>query len=171
MTHGSRTLLLALAVGFPGTLIAVSLLWFGDYSAKVQWTLTVVGVGFWVGTALALRNHITRPLQALSNLLAALREGDYSLQSHGGDNEDPMGQVMHEINALTDVLRSQRMGAIEAFICLRSIRNIFVYCIFVNKIINHIGFFAGALFIQTISDFRKFFKNTAKCSRFFRSMR
>ncbi len=40
-----RILLLALASGFPAALVALILLWTGDYTPKVQWTLTVFVVG------------------------------------------------------------------------------------------------------------------------------
>src|SRR5260221_403410 len=48
-----RILLLALAAGFPAAVVALILLWTGDYTPKVQWTLTVflVGVGTLGGAA------------------------------------------------------------------------------------------------------------------------
>ena len=48
-----RILLLALAAGFPAAVVALILLWTGDYTPKVQWTLTVVVVGVWTGCAFA----------------------------------------------------------------------------------------------------------------------
>ena len=53
------------------------------------------------------------PLQTLSNLLAALREGDYSIRARGASREEALGQVMMEANALGETLRSQRLGALE----------------------------------------------------------
>ncbi len=44
-----RILLLALAAGFPAALVALILLWTGDYQPKVQWTLSVVIIGVWAG--------------------------------------------------------------------------------------------------------------------------
>ena len=116
-----RLLWLALLSGLPGVLGTILLLQIGNYPLKVHLTLLTFVVGSWLIFVTMLQNRVIRPLQAASNMLSALREGDYSLQSHGGDNEDPMGQVMHEINALTDVLRSQRMGAIEAFTLLNKV--------------------------------------------------
>ena len=75
-----RILLLALAAGFPAAVVALILLWTGDYTPKVQWTLTVFVVGVWTGCSFSVRHRVVLPLQTLSNLLAALRESDFSRQ-------------------------------------------------------------------------------------------
>src|SRR6188768_4472260 len=79
-SYERRVWLLAILTGLPGAIVALSLLWAYDHTAKVQWTLTVLILGFWFGFALALRERVVLPLQTLSNLLAALREGDYSIR-------------------------------------------------------------------------------------------
>ncbi len=121
MTHAQRTLLLALATGTPTAAIALALLWLGDYSPKVQWTLTVVAVGGWLGLAFALHAHVVRPLRTVANLLAALREGNYSQRGQSSDPNDDLGLVVWEINKLAEVLREQRLGAIEASALLRQV--------------------------------------------------
>ena len=63
---------MAFASALPGALISLIFLWTGDYTPKVQWTLTVVIVAFCLGFAFALRERVVLPLQTLSNLLAAL---------------------------------------------------------------------------------------------------
>ena len=68
-----RILLLALAAGFPAALVALILLWTGNYTPKVQWTLTVFIVGVWTGCSFSVRHRVVLPLQTLSNLLAALQ--------------------------------------------------------------------------------------------------
>jgi PAS domain S-box-containing protein len=114
-------LLMALAAATPGSAIALVFLWTGDYTPKVQWTLTVLIVTVVAGFAFALRERIVIPLQTLSNLLAALGEGDFSIRARGASREDPLGQVMIEVNALVDTLRDQRMGALEATTLLRKV--------------------------------------------------
>jgi methyl-accepting chemotaxis protein len=89
-------------------------------AAKVQWTLTVLILGFWFGFALALRERVVLPLQTLSNLLAALREGDYSIRGRAAKRDDTLGEVMLEVNALGATLRQQRLGAMEATALLRT---------------------------------------------------
>ena len=111
--HDLRILLMALGAGAPAVLISMIMLWGGDYTPKVQWTLSVLIVGFWLGFSFALRERVVLPLQTLSNLLAALREGDYSIRARGASREEALGQVMMEANALGETLRSQRLGALE----------------------------------------------------------
>ncbi len=105
----------------PAVLISMIMLWGGDYTPKVQWTLSVLILGFWLGFCFALRERVVLPLQTLSNLLAALREGDYSIRARGASREEALGQVMLEANALGETLRSQRLGALEATTLLRKV--------------------------------------------------
>lgn len=121
LTHDRRVLLMSLAAGLPGTLISLLLLWHGGYSPKVQWTLGLILVGLWIGVSLALRDRVVYPLQTLSNLLAALREEDFSIRARGQRKDDPLGEVLIEMNALADTLREQRLGALEATSLLRTV--------------------------------------------------
>jgi two-component system nitrogen regulation sensor histidine kinase NtrY len=121
ITHDRRVLLMAFAGWVPAAATALAFLWLGDHTAKVQWTLTVVIVGFGLGFVFALRERVVLPLQTLSNLLAALGEGDFSIRARGARQGDPLGEVMVEVNALVDTLRDQRMGALEATMLLRKV--------------------------------------------------
>jgi nitrogen fixation/metabolism regulation signal transduction histidine kinase len=121
LTHEHRIQLLALAAGLPGSLIAVLLLWFGDYSSQTAWTLTVLIIIFWLGFAISLRHRVVFSLQTLSNLLAAMREEDFSIRARGARSDDALGEVMIEVNALSQTLREQRLGALEAAALLRTV--------------------------------------------------
>jgi nitrogen fixation/metabolism regulation signal transduction histidine kinase len=127
LTHDRRILLLALAAGFPATLVSLLLLWMGDYTAKVQWTLTVLIVGAWLGCSLSLRHRVVQPLQTIANLLAALRERDFSIRARSASArgrpaaDDPLAAVMLEVNELAATLHDQRLGAIEAGALLRTV--------------------------------------------------
>jgi two-component system nitrogen regulation sensor histidine kinase NtrY len=110
----TRILLLSFATGLPGAVVALTLLWTGDHSAKVRWTLTVFVLALWWGFAAALKERVIRSLQILANLLGALREGDFSLRARRPREADALAEVMHEVNALGEVLREQRLGAVEA---------------------------------------------------------
>src|SRR5262245_193319 len=120
LTHDRRILLMACAAGLPGVLVSLIVLWAGDYSAKVQWTLSVLVVGLWIGFAFALRDRVVYPLQTISNLLAALREDDFSIRGRV-EAQDALGDVMMEVNALSETLRRQRLGAQEATALLRAV--------------------------------------------------
>ncbi len=100
---------------------ALALLWFGNYSAKVQWTLTILIVGCFLVFVSSAREYTIRPLQTMSNLLAALREGDYSIRARGARGGNALGEVLLEINSLGETLRLQRLGAFEATALLRTI--------------------------------------------------
>ena len=121
ITHEGRLTWLTVAAATPAVIVALILLWFGDHTPKVQWTLTlliaVVGLGF----VLNAREHVMRPLQTMTNLLAALREGDYSIRARGARADDALGEALLEINALGETLRLQRLGAFEATALLRTI--------------------------------------------------
>jgi nitrogen fixation/metabolism regulation signal transduction histidine kinase len=121
LTYERRLQLLALAAGFPGSLIALILLWTGSFSSGAFWTLAFLIVSVWLGFAFSLRNRVVFSLQTLSNLLAAMREEDFSLRARGARNDDAMGEVMIEVNALSETLRQQRLGALEAIALLRTV--------------------------------------------------
>jgi two-component system, NtrC family, nitrogen regulation sensor histidine kinase NtrY len=121
LSHDRRILLMAFASALPGVAISLIFLWTGDYTPKVQWTLTVLIVTFCLGFAFALRERVVLPLQTLSNLLAALGEGDFSIRARGARGGDPLGEVMIEVNALVETLRHQRLDALEATTLLRKV--------------------------------------------------
>src|SRR3954467_13608054 len=120
-THEGRITWLILGAVAPAAIVALSMLWFGDYTAKVQWTLTLIIGGCALGFIMSAREHLVRPLQTMTNLLAALREGDYSIRARGARPDDALGEVLLEINALGETLRTQRLGAFEATALLRTI--------------------------------------------------
>src|SRR5262245_45912491 len=121
LNYDQRILLLALFTGLPGAAVGLTLLWKGGFDTKTQWTLTVFIVVFWLGCALVLRERVLTPLQTLSNLLAALREGDYSIRGRATKKDDPLGDVVREVNALGSTLRTQRLGAMETAALARTV--------------------------------------------------
>jgi two-component system, NtrC family, nitrogen regulation sensor histidine kinase NtrY len=121
ISHEGRIVLLAILAGLPGSAVALYLLWTGDNPARAQWTLTVVIVAAWMGFAFAVRERVVFPLQTLSNLLGALREGDFSVRGRSPRPDDALGEVMREVNTLGSTLREQRLGAMEATMLLRTV--------------------------------------------------
>ena len=121
LSHDRRILLMAFASAAPGAIISLIFLWTTDFTPKTQWTLSVLIVTVCLGFALALRERVVLPLQTLSNLLAALGEGDFSIRARGARGGDPLGEVMIEVNALVDTLRHQRLDALEATTLLRKV--------------------------------------------------
>src|SRR3954469_4897700 len=119
--HERRVLQLALVAGLPGIIVSLVLLWRDDYSAKGPWTRGTFVLGSWLITAFVLRERVVRPLQTLSNMLAALREGDYSIRARGAERDDALGLAYLEANLLGETLRTQRLGAMEATALLRTV--------------------------------------------------
>ncbi|MBA3522152.1 MAG: PAS domain-containing sensor histidine kinase [Gemmatimonadales bacterium] len=97
------------------------LLWAGDHPLRVRLTFSLLVVGAWLAGSLLLRERVVRPLQTISNLLAALREGDYSIRARGANADDALGLALLEVNTLSDTLRSQRLSALEATALLRRV--------------------------------------------------
>lgn len=121
LSHDRRILALALLAGLPGIVVALALLWLGAFTAKVQWTASIVLVGSWLGLTFSVREHVVRPLGTLANMLAALREGDFSMRARVGDGSDPLSLAYLEVNHLEEILREQRLGAVEATETLRKV--------------------------------------------------
>jgi len=116
-----HAVLLALAATLPPLAAALLLLWAGVYSAKVRWTVALLLAVTSLGAIAALRQHIVSPLQTLANLVAALREDDFSIRGRSSVAGDPLGDVMTEVNALAETLHEQRLGAVEATALLRTV--------------------------------------------------
>lgn len=121
LTHESRVFVLALFAGGAGSGTALLLLWLGDYDEKVRWTLTLFVVACWLSFAIATRERVIRPLQTISNMLAALREGDFSTRARGARDSDALGLALLEINMLAATLRAQRLSTLEATALLRTV--------------------------------------------------
>ena len=121
LPHERAVFLQTLAGGLPAVVVAMCFLWLGDSTPKVQWTLSLLIVGCWLGFAAAVQNRVVRPLQTMANLLSALREGDFSVRARGARRDEPLGDVMAEINTLSRTLQDQRMSALEATALLRTV--------------------------------------------------
>ena len=121
LAYETRLTLLALMTGLPAIVVALFLLWTGGYGAKVFWTAVVLLGGFWWVCAYALRERVIRPLRTLSNMLAALREEDFSIRAQSARPDDALGEVFQEASSLSRTLREQRLGALEATALLRGV--------------------------------------------------
>jgi PAS domain S-box-containing protein len=119
--HDTRVLLLALVSGLPGLLLAGGLLIAGRYSWTMALTLVLPVLVLWLGFGFATQENVVRPLQTLSNLLAAMREEDFSFRARGARGTDALGEALYEVNALAETLRQQRLGALEATALLRKV--------------------------------------------------
>lgn len=104
-------------------LVAIILLWTSDHDPSTRWSLVTLMVIAWLGFAFGVRSSVTRPLQTLSNMQSALREGDFSFRVRGAESGDALGELMLEVNTLSEMLRAQRLGAVEASALLTVVMN------------------------------------------------
>ena len=114
LAHDKRVILLASAAALPAAAVAIAILWSQDFADRTRWTLTALVLISAAAFLRALWERVVRPLQTVSNLLAAMREDDFSIRARGARGNDPLGEVLLEVNALADTLRRQRLGALEA---------------------------------------------------------
>src|SRR5271170_4035493 len=115
----ARVWLYCLIFCLPTIILCVALVW----KASLTVQLTVVGIAL-LGLLLLssmLLEEVVRPLQTLANVVAALREQDYSFRARGASRNDAFGELSTEINALADMLQSQRLGELEAMALLRRV--------------------------------------------------
>lgn len=145
LVHEQRILVMALVAGSPAVITSMLILWLGNYTPRVQWTLTALILGVWLGFCFALRDRVASPLRTLANLLEAMREGDYSIRARHSKSGDAMGEVMQQVNAMSATLRAQRLGALEATTLLRKVMeeiNVAVFAFDSNrrlKLVNRAG--------------------------------
>jgi nitrogen fixation/metabolism regulation signal transduction histidine kinase len=127
-SHEKRVLALALLAGLPGSALGLAFLWVSDWDLALRIGVTGAVVALWFGFARAVKLRVNRSLLTLANLLGAVREGDFSVRGRVGSHEagfarggDALGLAFHEINSLTETLREQRLGALEATALLRRV--------------------------------------------------
>ncbi|MBI2426131.1 MAG: PAS domain-containing sensor histidine kinase [Candidatus Hydrogenedentes bacterium] len=120
----SPIVLITGAVGLaalPGVVTALILLREGGYSAKIVATLAVVLIASLVAGMVYVHTRMEHTFRTISNMLMALREGDFSLRATRATLDDALGEVLHEINTFGDTLRDHRLEALEATTLLRKI--------------------------------------------------
>ncbi len=119
--YDTRVLLGALAAGLPGVLAASLLAWLAPLPGVARLLVPLLVVAAWVSLSLSLRSRVVGPIRTLANILAAFREGDFSIRLREEDVRGSLGLAYHELNGLEAILRDQRIGAVEASALLRRV--------------------------------------------------
>jgi two-component system, NtrC family, nitrogen regulation sensor histidine kinase NtrY len=120
-THDQAILAYCLLGGLPAVAFTLAWVWGGEHASDVRFSVSLLVLACWLGFAAAARQRVIRPLQTMSNLLLALREGDFSFRARGAGRRDPLGDVLSEINGLGEILQTQRRGALEATALLSAV--------------------------------------------------
>ncbi|MGA2350864.1 MAG: ATP-binding protein [Terracidiphilus sp.] len=109
-----RVWLYCLLLSLPGLLFAGLLLHSQQASPATALLLMCCLLLCLALLAATLVDVIVRPLQTLSNVVASLREGDYSFRVRGAGSQDALGELAAEVNKLADLLQSLRVRSLEA---------------------------------------------------------
>lgn len=121
LKHETRILLLTLLSGAPAVGLSIWLIAQVDLSFPLRLALMGFSLISWWSVAIAVRRQVIRPLQTAANLLSALREQDFSVRARSPRRDDALGELTYEINELSQTLREQRLGALEASALLRTV--------------------------------------------------
>ncbi len=121
LLYERRVSLYSLFVALPGLLVSAVFLWYQPWTLESKLTVFFLELFVWWILAMALQEQATRPLQTLANVVASLREEDYSFRARGAVPDDVLGELSLEVNALADLLSERRIQAIEATALLRRV--------------------------------------------------
>ncbi|MGB6691316.1 MAG: ATP-binding protein [Terracidiphilus sp.] len=109
-----RAWLHSFLLSLPGLIFAAILMYQAQLTAAPIILLSVCLLLYLLLLCAAMIEGMVRPLQTLSNVVASLREGDYSFRARGAGSPDALGELAKEINALADLLQRQRVRSLEA---------------------------------------------------------
>jgi len=121
LNFDTRILLMTLAISLPGAIVAELFLWIGNHSLALKWPVTLFIVVTWMIGSSMLHAQVIRPMQTLSNMVAAIREEDFSFRLRGGGREDSLADLIFEINSLAIRLQQQKISALEATALLKKV--------------------------------------------------
>jgi two-component system nitrogen regulation sensor histidine kinase NtrY len=121
LLYERRIGLFSLLVALPGMIVGGVIIVLQPWPVESKCGLLFGELFVWWLFAMALQEQTTRPLQTLANVIAALREEDYSFRARGAAAQDVLGELALEVNALADLLSDQRILSIEATALLRRV--------------------------------------------------
>lgn len=111
----------ALLAVIPLAAAAALLVWAGDFPGVVTWTVVLLVVVALAIVTLALREVVVYPLRSLANVVSAMREEDYTIRAREAKEGEVFGEVMLEMNELSDTLRRRHLAALEAAALVRTV--------------------------------------------------
>ncbi|MBL9129096.1 MAG: PAS domain-containing protein [Verrucomicrobiales bacterium] len=118
--HYRRIVRGAALFALPGLVTSLALLWTVPMPTSARVAASGLLLALTGLAAYALRERLAYSLRTLTNVIAAMRDGDFSIRLHTSTSSDALDTLATEINALGDTLREQRLGALEASALLRT---------------------------------------------------
>jgi nitrogen fixation/metabolism regulation signal transduction histidine kinase len=140
-----RAVFFCLLLAAPGLILAGLFLYLQQLFLAPALLLIVSLLLYLALIGAALIESVTRPLQTLSNVVASLREGDYSFRARGAGPQDAFSELSTEINALANLLQKQRVRSLEATALLARILEVMSAPLFAFdrndhlQLVNHAG--------------------------------
>lgn len=110
-----------LLAGAPGVIFTLLLLWSSGYSLDHKIEGTVLTLLLWLGLTAYARNQVVNSLRVLSNVIAAVKDEDFSFRASQAFAGDAMGDLALEINNLSRALAEERLGVVETTNLLRKV--------------------------------------------------
>lgn len=101
--------------------IALAAVFIAGGGSRTEWTALVVAVGVAVVAAHTIRKSASHVLNTIANLVSAVHDGDFSVRGKSRRGDEDVAFAFTAINALADVLREQRLSALEATTLLRRV--------------------------------------------------
>ncbi len=121
LLYENRISLYSFLVALPALLVSGILVWLQPWSLGSRLALLGAEIFVWWLLALALQEQTIRPLQTLANVIGSLREEDYSFRARNATPEDALGELSLEVNALADMLSTEKVRSIEATALLQRV--------------------------------------------------
>jgi len=107
-----RRLLVAMAL--VGALASAALCLVTPVGGTLRALAALISVLVWAALAAAARESVAEPMRGLAAVVEALRSGDTSIRGRGARPGAPLGELVLEVNRLAEVLRAERLRAVEA---------------------------------------------------------
>ncbi|MEW6990561.1 PAS domain-containing sensor histidine kinase [Colwelliaceae bacterium 6441] len=160
--HFSQKILwYVLAAAVPSYFCALIFLWHIDYSNYAKTLLTTLLTLSVFGFAWLIKQQLKFQFQTLSNLVEAVRGGDYTLRGKQRAVDDPLAELTGQINLLSSSLSEQKIASEEAYRLLdKTIAhiNVAIFAFDANQNIKLVNPAAGRLFA---CDFQQLFGQSA----------
>src|SRR4051794_5529381 len=98
--YEKRVLLLTILCSIPALVAFTVMMWMIPWRNETRVSVLALLLIVDLILILILHDNIIRPIQTLTNVVAALREENYSFRARGAGQEDALGELALEINSL-----------------------------------------------------------------------
>jgi nitrogen fixation/metabolism regulation signal transduction histidine kinase len=110
----------SLAVAAPPAAVAAGVIW-SPRVAEHGGVALGISLGLSLILALSARGALANRLRTITSVLAAYREGDFSIRAREKPGNELLASVLAELNQLGETLREHRLGEMEAWALLRKV--------------------------------------------------